>query len=48
MIIMRVVKVVSVSLPHDIVLRIDQTRDDVPRSRFVLKLIQLGFEQIDK
>ena len=33
----------GISLPNDILLRIDRDRGDIPRSRFLVKLIELAY-----
>lgn len=34
---------VGISLPQDIILRIDAQRGDIPRSRWVLRLLEIAY-----
>jgi hypothetical protein len=36
----------GLSLPEEVIDKIDTMRGDVPRSRFALRLIELGFQQM--
>jgi hypothetical protein len=36
-------KKLGISLPQEILLRIDKDRGDIPRSKFLVKLIQLAY-----
>ena len=45
--IMESVKSLGVSLPITLVQKIDQCRGDVPRSKFILRFLEKGFEIFD-
>ena len=34
----------GISLPNEILLKIDRDRGDIPRSRFLLKLIEIAYK----
>jgi hypothetical protein len=34
----------GISLPNEVLLKIDRDRGDIPRSRFLLKLIELAYD----
>lgn len=36
-------KMLGISLPNDVLLKIDNDRGDIPRSRFLVKLIELAY-----
>ena len=36
-------KMLGISLPNEVLLRIDKDRGDIPRSRFLVKLIELAY-----
>ena len=36
-------KMLGISLPQEILLRIDKDRGDIPRSKFLVKLIELAY-----
>ena len=36
-------KMLGISLPNEVLLKIDRDRGDIPRSRFLLKLIELAY-----
>ena len=36
-------KMLGISLPQEILLRIDRDRGDIPRSRYLVKLIELAY-----
>ena len=46
MMIMESVQVVSVSLPIKLVEKLDYYREDIPRSKFVHRLLEKGFEMV--
>jgi hypothetical protein len=37
----------GISLPRSLVKRIDEERGDIPRSRFVLRIVEDAFELLD-
>ena len=36
-------KMLGISLPNEILLRIDRDRGDIPRSKFLVRLIELAY-----
>lgn len=45
--IMKKLAIVSLSMPAELVRKIDSSRNDVPRSRFVVKLLERVLEEDD-
>ena len=37
-------KMLGISLPNEVLLKIDRDRGDIPRSRFLLNLIELAYD----
>ena len=37
-------KMLGISLPNEVLLRIDRDRGDIPRSKFLVKLIELAYK----
>lgn len=35
---------IGISLPGTIIKKIDESRGDIPRSRFIFRLLELGFQ----
>lgn len=39
---------IGISLPKNIITEIDSLRGDIPRSKFILRLIEAGFKSREK